>query len=148
MGFSVSGAAAIIFASLFIAFGMWFTAAADGFERVSDAQDDRSDHVLGTTNTEVNITVATYDGVAEELQVEVDNVGAEQLSLEDTDLLIDGAYEVGWQTTASVAGNSDTDVWPPTKRLTVTVTGVTSQPDHVKLVTGTGVADTAEVTAP
>lgn len=146
MGFSVSGAAAIIFASMFIAFGMWYTAAADGFERVSEAQGARTDHVLATANTEINITSATYNDGDDILEIQVENVGASQLSLERTDLLINGTYEVGWQSSADVAGNGQTDLWPPTKQLTITLSGVSSQPDHVKLVTGPGVSDTAEVT--
>jgi flagellar protein FlaF len=148
MGFSVSGAAAIIFASMFLAFGMWYTAAADGFERVSDAQDVRTDHVLETANTDVEITAATYDDVNDVLEIDVENRGAAQVSLSETDLLIDGDYEVDWQSSADVAGDGGTDVWPPTKQLTVTLNGVTSEPDHVKLVTGTGVSDTAEVSLP
>ncbi len=146
MGFSVSGAAAIIFASMFIAFGMWFTATANGFEQVNDAREDRTDHVLETANTAVNITAATYDVDNEILEITVENVGASQLSLAETDLLIDGSYESGWESSADVAGDSGTDLWPPTKDLTITLSGVTSQPDHVKVITGTGVSDTQVVT--
>ena len=147
MGFSVSGSAAIIFASLFLAFGMWHTAASNSFERVTDAQGDRTDHVLETANTDINVTSATYDAENDTLEIHVDNTGAAQLSLSGTDLLIDGNYEADWQGSADVAGDSTTDVWPPTKDLVVTLGSVTSQPDHVKLVAPSGVAATAEVTA-
>lgn len=145
MGFSVSGSAAIIFVGMFIAFGMWYTAAADSFERVSDAEADRTDAAIEQRNTHVAVAGASYDADAEQLTVQVDNTGASQLRLSTTDLVVDGAYEANWQSNATVAGASDTDLWLSGERLTITV-AATSQPDRVKVVTETGVADTAGVT--
>ena len=121
MGFSVSGSAAVVFVGLFLAFGMYHSATANSFERVSDAEQARSDDLLASRNTAITVATASYDATTDELTVEVDNAGTTQLRVSNTDLL--GA------------------------RLTVTLTGVASQPDHVKVVTGTSVSATAEVTA-
>lgn len=142
MGFSVSGAAAIIFASLFIAFGMWSTAAANSVERVNEAEADRTDGLLEQQNTALAITSATWNG--SHLVVDVENAGASQLRLGPTDLLIDGRYETGWEPGASVAGDGGTDLWLTGEIATITVS-LDSQPDRVKIVTASGVADTAEV---
>jgi len=146
VGFSVSGSAAIIFVGMFIAFGMWHTAAANSFEQVADAEAAQSDAAVERQNTAVSIASATYDADAEELTVAVENAGASQLRLSTTDILVDGTYETGWADTATVAGEGDTDLWLSGERLTATV-AATSQPDRVKVVTESGVADTAGVTA-
>ena len=145
MGFSVSGSAAIVFVGMFIAFGMWYTAAANSYERVSDAEAARTDAAIEQQNTRVEIGAATYDGNADELTIEVNNSGASQLRVSTTDLLVDGAYQTGWASGATVAGDGETDLWLSGEQLTVTVPA-TTQPDRVKVVTETGVADTAGVT--
>jgi flagellar protein FlaF len=145
MGFSVSGAAAIIFASMFIAFGMWYTAGTNSFERVTEAQDDRSDTVLETRNTDVEIVSTSYNTSGNEnVTVRVNNTGAAQLSVSETDLLVDGSYETGWETNATVAGERGTDLWLAGEQFTINVTKP-SRPDRVKVVTDTGVSDTAGV---
>jgi flagellar protein FlaF len=146
MGFSVSGAAAIIFASMFVAFGMWYTAAANGFERVADAETEQTDGTLEQRNTHVEITTASYDNGTDTLTVAAVNRGASQLSLSGTDLLVDGRYVEGWQTPATVESNGVTDLWLAEETLTISLSRA-SQPDRVKVVTASGVADTAEVTA-
>jgi flagellar protein FlaF len=144
MGFSVSGAAAIIFASMFIAFGMWYTAADNSFSRVTDAQDAQSESSLETSNTAIEIISASYSSGT--LTVEINNTGTTQLSLNQTDLLIDGQYETDWQAAnATVAGDGSTDLWLPGEQLTITLDRA-SQPDRIKLVTESGVGASAEVT--
>ena len=146
MGFSVSGSAAIIFAALFIAFGMWYTASANTFEQMNDAQADRTDAVKATSSSGVEITDATYSATSDELTVTVDNTGAAQLTLDSTDLLIDGQYQEGWQDAATVEGNADTRLWMGSEQVTITVS-LPSQPDRVKIVAETGVSDTSGVTS-
>lgn len=146
MGFSVSGSAAIVFVGLLIAFGTWHTATANNFERVSDAQADRTDAAVEQRNTRVAVVAATYDGTAEELTVRVNNTGAAQLRLSTSDLLVDGEYVSNWQSGATVDGDGATDLWLSGEQLEV-VLSRTTQPDRVKLATESGVADTAEVTA-
>jgi flagellar protein FlaF len=140
MGFSVSGSAAIVFAGMFIAFGMFHTATTNGFERVSEAQEDRTDRTLAQQNTAINVTSATWQGTADELTVTVENTGAESLSVSDVDLLANNSYVSGYDT--SVDGDTETDLWLPQEQLTITVTTLNADPGRVKIVTGTGVADT------
>jgi flagellar protein FlaF len=145
MGFSVSGSAAIIFASLFIAFGMWYTASANSFERVTEAQQVRTDGVLETQNTGLEVAAADYNRSGEgDLVVVANNTGTAQLSVSDTDLLVDGRYARNW-TASAVEGNSGTDLWLAGEQVTVTV-AVETAPERVKVVTDTGVSDTLEVT--
>lgn len=144
MGFSVSSAAALIFAGMFVAFGVWHTATANSFERVSEAEAARTDAVLAQQNTALNVTTASYDAGADELTVAVENAGASQLRLSTTDLLVDGDYVTGWQDGASVAGDGATDLWLGGETVTITLSR-TSQPGRVKVVAATGVAATAEV---
>lgn len=143
MGFSVSGAAVIIFAAFLVAFGMWSTATANGFERVSEAEADRTDGLLEGQNTAIEITSATWNG--SDLTVDVENTGPAQLRLSTTDLLIDGRYESDWESGATVAGDGDTDLWLTGETATITV-ALDSEPDRVKVVTESGVADTSGVT--
>lgn len=145
MGFSVSGSAAIVFAGMFIAFGMFHTATTNGFERVSEAQEDRTDRTLAQQNTAIEVTGATWQGTANDLTVTVNNTGSESLSVSDVDLLANNSYLAGYDT--SVDGDTETDLWLPQEQLTITVTTLNTDPGRVKVVTGTGVADTATTEA-
>ncbi len=142
MGFSVSGSAAIIFAALFIGFGMFHTATANSFESVSDAREDRTDRALVQQNTAVAVTGATWDGTNDELTVTVDNTGSSDLVVGDVDVLANNSYLRGYETT--VDGDAATDLWFPGETLTVTVSSLSSDPGRVKVVTGPGVAATSE----
>lgn len=142
MGFSVSGAAAIIFLSTFVAFGLLYTAADNSFHNVVGAQDDRTDRALATANTEIAVTSATLDG--DELTITARNTGVTGLSLEETSLLIDNTFERGWEDDATVDGNSETALWLSGESLTINVT-VENQPERVKLTTAAGVSAAAEV---
>lgn len=144
MGFSVSGSAAIVFAGMFIAFGMFHTATTNGFEKVSEAQEDRTDRTLAQQNTEIEITSAVWNTTSENLTVTVNNTGSESLSIEAVDLLANNSYQSGYIT--SIDGDSDTDLWLPEEQLTITVTTLTANPSRIKIVAGTGVAETAATT--
>lgn len=144
MGFSVSGAAAIIFASMFIAFGMWFTASSNSFDRIVNSQDVQTEGTLETSNTDVGITTATYNSSSDGLVVEANNTGANELSLSSTDFLIDGLYLDGWQNGAEVEGVANTDLWLSGEQLVIDLERET-EPQRVKLVTESGVSAVATV---
>ena len=145
VGFSVSGSAAIIFAAMFIGFGMFHSATVNGFESVSEAQEDRTDRTLTRQNTEIVVTSAVWNPNGNgNLVVEVDNTGSTQLSVSDVDVLADNSYQSGYIT--SVDGDESTDLWLSEETLNVTVTSLGSSPGQVKVVSGPGVADTAVVT--
>jgi len=139
MGFSVSGSAAIVFAGMFIAFGMFHTATTNGFERVSEAQEDRTDRTLAQQNTAIDVTSATWDSIDGELTVTVNNTGSSSLAVSEVDLLANNSYVSGYAT--SVDGDSETDLWLPQEQLTITVASLNDDPGRIKFVTGTGVAD-------
>lgn len=145
MGFSISGAAAIIFASAFVAFGMWYSAAATSFERVSEAQQVETDRVLETRNAAISVWNATYNATTESLHVRVNNTGATQFRLDDVQLLVDGRFATGWLPNATVAGQGATELWFGAETLSLNHT-VGTAPDRVKVIAGLGAADTAEVT--
>jgi flagellar protein FlaF len=142
MGFSVSGAAAVVFVGLLVSAAALYPAV-DGYtERRSDAIADREERALDRQNTAVRITNATYDGNT--LTVEAENTGAATLAVGEVDLLVDGEYGTPSAEDIVVAGSSTTEVWAPGERVTVTTTR-SAAPDRVKLVTGPGVAVTAQV---
>jgi len=143
MGFSVSGSAAIIFAAMFIGFGMFYTATSNGFEQVTDAQQDQTDRELTRQNTAMSIHSATWDTQTSTLTVVANNTGATALSLPEIDLLVDNVYISEY--TTSVEGDATTDLWVPGESVTITVDSLDAAPTQVKLVTGPAVADTEAV---
>ncbi len=144
MGFSVSGAAAIIFLSLFIAFGMMYTAADSSFHEIVSAQDERTDGTLETKNTAIELSAATYNESTNQLTLTANNTGTTVLSLTDTSLLVDNEFQEGWEDGAAVDGFEDTDLWAPGETVSITLS-IASQPDRVTLATGTGVSTAMEV---
>jgi flagellar protein FlaF len=145
MGFSVSGSAAILFIAAFVSVGILYSAAYNGYERVQDADASHGERVLEQRNTEVNVTNVTYNTTDAQLTVNVTNEGSTSLSVNETDLLVDGEYYNrssydDW----SVAGQSDTTLWLPGETYSVTV-NVSSEPSRVKVVTSPGVTATGVV---
>jgi flagellar protein FlaF len=144
MGFSVSGAAAIIFAGMFIAFGMFYTATSDRFERVNEARDERVERALDQANTALEITDARYNATSDTVTVSVNNTGAATLSVDETDFLLDNDLRTDYLR-QEVAGQTDTTVWLSGENYTVQF-AAPSAPDRIKVVSGSGVADvTTEV---
>lgn len=145
MGFSVSGSAAIVFAGLFIAFGMFYSATANTAERVEDARGDWREDTLAQQNTAISITSATYYSGNRSLIVRANNTGSTSLSIPETDLLLDNEYQTTF-TELSVDGDSSTDLWLPGETIRYNVSSI-GRPGRVKLVTRTGVAGTEVVTS-
>ncbi len=83
---------------------MFYSAAANGFERVNDAREDQRDRLLDQQNTEISL--CRRRGTQRERQpcVTVDNTGSETLSVEATDLLVDNDYRTGYGTTVDGDG--------------------------------------------
>jgi flagellar protein FlaF len=143
MGFSVSGAAAILLAAALIAFGMSHSAVTNSFERVSDAEQDRADEALAEGNTEIEITSASQSSSV--VTVEVTNHGATALSLNSTEIFIDNEYEPDWQADAEIDGEQKpTDLWLPGETIAVNIS-VSEQANRVKVTTENGVSDTVGV---
>ncbi|MBP1922219.1 flagellar protein FlaF [Halorubrum alkaliphilum] len=157
MGVSVSASTAIIVAGLFFAFTAFYPVAANGFDRVTDAQHDVNERALEQQNTALTVESAelrdtTDDGEADELVVTATNDGSVGLVVSDTTLLVDNAYlDVGSDpaVTTSVDGVEDTDLWLGGERLSVRIDDDdvdVSEADRVVIVTESGVRDTAVVT--
>ena len=145
MGFSVSGSAAILFIAAFVSVGILYSAAYNGYERVQDADASHGERVLEQRNTDVNVTNVTYNSSEGQLTVNVTNQGSTSLSVNETDLLVDGefysrdSYE-NW----SVGGQSNTTLWLPGETYSITL-NISSEPGRVKVVTSTGVTATEGV---
>ncbi|EMA67422.1 flagellin [Halorubrum kocurii] len=151
MGVSVSASTAIIVAGLFFAFTTFYPVAANGFDRVSDAQHGMNDRALERQNTAFAVSNATYDGTDETLTVNATNDGSVGLVAGDATLLVDNEYvDVGGpNATTSVDGDGDTELWLEGETLTVTVaqTDTTIEDGtRVVLVVESGIRDTATVT--
>ncbi|QIO21637.1 flagellin [Haloarcula sp. JP-L23] len=138
MGFSVSGSAALIFVAMFVGFGMFYSATANGFENVNDARDAQADRTLEQQNTAIDVTDVTYNTTADSVNVTVVNTGSTDLTVADVDLLANNAYLTGYRT--AVDGDETTDIWLPEEQLVVNATGLTTDPGRVKIVTGPGVS--------
>jgi flagellar protein FlaF len=140
MGFSVSGGFAVLAVGCFLAFGMFYGAAADAGERVVDAQREAFGDDLDRQNTAIRVTEATHYGGNETLAVEVKNVGTTALAVNATDVLADNTFLARPFAAEAVGGESGTGVWLPGETLDVAVTRSTT-PDRVTVVTAGGVAD-------
>lgn len=143
MGFSVSGSFAIIVVGALIGFGMFATATTNGFELVNDAQKQAHDAQFDQQNTAIAIENATYNATSTTVEIEATNTGSTTLSVNATDVLLDNEYQTAFET-RSVDGDASTDLWLPGETLTIEIDRG-SAPDRVKLVTGTGIAETAVI---
>ena len=143
MGFSTSGATAIVFVGLLVGVGILSPTVESAGERVSDAESASRDRLLRQQNTAVVVAGTAYNASNDTLTVSVNNTGSTSLSVDRTDLLVDGRYRAPDR--FDVAGTANRTVWTPGTRLDLTVTGVLAEPDRVKVVTGPGVAATEVV---
>ena len=143
MGFSVSGATALLLVAFLISFGAFYSASMGTFGEIRDAQVDQTDRTIDTINTDIEIGSATYNQTETDLIVVANNTGASTLKLNNTDLLIDGELETGWQASATVNG-TDANLWVSQQTLEITVSKDT-EPGRIKLVTEYGIAATATV---
>jgi len=141
MGFSVSGATVIVFIGILVSAAAFYPAIDRFTERRSDAIDAREERSLDRQNTAVSVSSATATGTPSTLTVTVENDGASTLAVSRVTLLVDGEYVTPDDTT--VEGDATTDVWASGETLTLTVEDTTGS--RVKVVTGPGVATTAEV---
>lgn len=152
MGFSVSASTAIIFIAAFMSVGIVYTSAYNGFEQVQGATTAQQEAALDVQNTAVNITTVTHDAGAtpDYVTVTVENTGSTALVVNDTDVLLNGTYQSTFESrtvtndtgATIVAGSGGTDLWLPGEQVTFTIRRTMSQPIHVKIVTGPGVAAT------
>ncbi|MCU4743794.1 flagellin [Natronoglomus mannanivorans] len=138
MGFSTSGAAAILFIGLLIAVSIAYPALETANDRRMTAIEDRDQRALDVRNTDVAVTSAVYEAEGNELTLEIRNTGSTTLSVTETDLLVDGIYQSGYET--AVEANTARTLWQPGETLTMSLTY--DDPTRVKIVTENGIAKT------
>ena len=145
MGFSVSGSTVVLFLGIVISFGIAHAAVNNGVESVTDAYQDSTDKELSRQNTAINITSAVANSASTTLNVTVENTGSTTLSVNDTDILINGTYTShDSMETLEVDGNDATDLWLPGESLYFVVNRDPAAPFRVKVVTESGVSASAE----
>ena len=138
MGFSTSGATAIIFIGLLVAVGIAYPVLQTAHEERLTAINDRDDRTLEMQNTAIELVDTTHDGG--DLTVTVNNTGSTTLSVSATDLLLDGDYVTLSESESEVDDASDRDLWQPGETLTITTQ--TDDPDRIRIVTEHGIAAT------
>ncbi|GAA0726013.1 flagellar protein FlaF [Halorubrum trapanicum] len=151
MGVSVSASTAIIVAGLFFAFTTFYPVAANGLDRVSDAQHGINERALERQNTDFAVTNATFDADTETLTVNATNEGSVGLVADDATLVVGNEYvDVGGpNASTTVDGDGDTALWLGDETLSVTVTDTATDigdGTRVVLVVESGVRDAATVT--
>lgn len=113
MGFSVSASTAIVFAGMFLAVGILYPAASNGFEQVQDAQVERDQSQLDLRNTQIEIQSA------DDSEITVTNNGSTSLTVDEVDLIVDGQYQPREDLTREVDGASNSDLWLPGETLEI-----------------------------
>ena len=144
MGFSTSGATAILLIGVLVAVSVAYPTLQAAQDLRQDAIEDRDDRALETHNTAIDDAEATVDGG--ELTVTARNDGTTSLSAADTTLLVDGT--IPDDRDVEVDGEPDRELWLPEEALRLTVDESAlpdDEPERVKLVTERGVAITEAV---
>jgi len=144
MGISVSASAGVVFLGVFLAVGIVYPAAANGFEQVSDARHDAADRALAQANTDVTVANATYNTTTGTLVVNATNDGTTTADVSDATLLVDNEIPASADTTVAVEGDAGTDVWLPGETARFEV-DLASAPDRTQVVIDHGVRDASEV---
>ncbi|GAB3670860.1 flagellin [Halopiger thermotolerans] len=162
MGFSTSGAIIVILIGVLVAFSAIVPTVFGITSTTGDAFSTKSEHFRDQTNTE--ITVESFEAINESGSVtgallNVTNDGATSLSVERTNIVVNGEY---YPTNASDAETtiiandstrSSSNIWSPGTVLQVEIDNaklesdaeITGDGDRVKITTEHGVAATAEI---
>lgn len=153
MGFSVSGATALLFVALLISFGTFYTATMGAMDQVQDAQIDTQDENIETLNTDIELGTAVYNTSENELTITANNTGAQPLQPDKLSLLINGSFVSFGTANVTLSNPSGDELWIPQQQLTLTfndddpdLPDSFGDGDTVKLVTETKVADTIAIT--
>lgn len=139
MGFSTSGSMAILFVGVLVAISTAYPMMSAANERVQTAVDDRGDRSLSQRNSDIELANVTYNETTDVLVVRVKNTGSRALSVDDTDVLVDGQFQQGYAT--SVDGDGSRSIWAPGETLRVELS-TSTRPGRVKVVTEFGIAET------
>ena len=119
MGFSVSAATALIFAGVFLAFGIFYPAMANGVERVSEADAAKADQNLEQAQTDINISEVNVVGDVDEITVNINNTGTTALTVNETNFILGGDYIQPSLYATEVDKQPDTNLWLPGETLEI-----------------------------
>ncbi|AEH38138.1 flagellin [Halopiger xanaduensis SH-6] len=158
MGFSTSGAIIVILIGVLVAFSAIVPTVFNITSTTGDAFSAKNDQFREQANSEIVIesfeTESTVDAV-----VNVTNDGARSLSVERTDVVVNGEYYPTNDSDAETAiitndsTRSSSDVWLPGTVLQIEIDNsklesdseITGDGDRVKITTERGIAATAEI---
>jgi flagellar protein FlaF len=139
MGFSTSGSMAILLVGVLIAVGTAYPTVSTANERVQSAVDDRNDRSLAERNSDIALVNDTYNASNDTLVIWVNNTGSGTLHVNDTDVLVDGSYRQGYE--SSIDGDVSRAVWLPGQTLRIEIS-VSPEPNRFKIVNEYGIAIT------
>lgn len=142
MGFSASGATAVIFIGLLVSAATLVPAVQDAREAQREGLTERDDRMLEQRNTDIEAVDAVYDDTEDRLVVRLDNTGTTTLDSGETDLLVDGEYV---DPSAAVDGDAQRSLWSPGTQLVFTY-DTTTEPQRVHIATRPGVQVATNVT--
>lgn len=163
MGFSTSGAVIIILIGLLVAFSAIVPTVFDITDTTGDAFSEQNDQLRDQKNTAIVVksfeSTTDAEGVVTGATLNVTNDGSRSLSVEHTDLVVNGAY---YRTNASDAettivadgGNrSSSDIWLPETHLEIEIKNgnldseneIGGDGDRIRLTTERGIAAAAEI---
>nr|WP_246055662.1 flagellin [Halonotius roseus] len=110
----------------------------NSYERVQAADADQADRALDQANSDIQIsTVSTTGGNS---AVDVVNQGSTALSINETDLVINGAYQERSTVGTDIDGDSTTGLWLPGETLTLDPSVSLTNGDDIRVVTEHGVS--------
>lgn len=142
MGFSTSGAMAVLFVGLLVAVGIAYPVLETAHDRRASAIDDRDERALDIRNT--GVAIDEIETVDEEIVlIRVENTGTTTLSVDETDLLINGDYIERSEYETEV-NEEDRDLWQPGETLEV-FDLEDGDGNRVKIVTENGISVAEEV---
>lgn len=142
MGFSASGATAVIFIGLLVSAATLVPAVQDAREAQREGLTERDDRMLEQRNTDIEAVDAVYNATEDRLVVRLDNTGTTTLDSGETDLLVDGEYV---DPSAAVDGDAQRSLWSPGTQLVFTY-DTTTEPQRVHIATRPGVQVATNVT--
>ncbi|MFC7058096.1 hypothetical protein [Halovenus salina] len=142
MGFSTSGSLLLIFFGSFIALGAVYTATANTSESLTGAYDDHlaTQNAIAETALSVDATYHKTDGT---LTIRTTNTGSRDMQVSDTTVLVDGAFRALSAFQISTVDGEQTALWGVNTELRLE--NETAEPERVKVVTDSGVAETVTV---
>lgn len=141
-GISTSGSLLVIFFGAFLALGTVYTVASNTTDDLSGAYSDELASQSAVVETDLSVE-ATYHAVDGNLTIRADNDGSTDLTVDGTDLLVDGAFRSLSEFGIVTVDDRGTELWKSDEQLRIENSSAGA--DRVKVVTEHGVAATATV---